>query len=142
MTQHTKRNSRFCNIYPTPGDSARHPPFKKLPFFLLSADSDTAHQLPIIMPNTEGCVCPTRCNSDGSILDLNPERIHSVLQKTRFLKGNSKMPKLGQILNSHKQEIAEAHIILTYSKGRAKEDKNNIYCLAPFSGTWRTTIHK
>ena len=84
-----------------------------------------------------GLTTRTRYNENKSLSDMYPD-IDSALRSAGLLRGESKMPKLGSILDSREREMMEAQL----RKEEWKKDKRNIYFLQKYDGHWRTPIHK
>lgn len=82
-----------------------------------------------------GLTTRTAANENSSLSSLYP-KVHATLKKSGHLKGDSRLPKLGTILNNREREIMEAQL----RKEEWKKDKRNVYILARYSGNWRTPI--
>jgi len=75
-------------------------------------------------------------NENTSLSDIYP-KTHKALQKAGYLK-NSKLPKLGEILDKRDFEMAESSI----RQEEWSKDKRSVYVLESFSGHWQTPLHK
>jgi len=86
-----------------------------------------------------GLITRTAQNEGESLSAIYPE-IHDALKAAGYFKGGSKLPRLGQVLDSRERESMEAEL----QKDEVwKKDKRNTYVLSRFSGNWRNKpIHK